>query len=268
MRYLALALALFPTLASAQPVTNPAPVGGAGAYNSAPPTCTAGQFCFLQTDSAGNLKTVSSGSPTGVQQVEGNVASAAADSGNPVKVGGVYNSTLPTFATGQRGDFQIGTRGSQNVTIFSADSATSAAVGTNSSDGISGAGAGLNTRSVNYNFNGTNLDRQFTCANSAVVNVTAGSTTELVSLTASQVIRVCSFAITMSAAGTAQFVYGTGTNCGSGTTSLTGAMTLGTTTPMALSAANGSLFRGATANALCLAAVTGNVTGFISYAKF
>lgn len=35
------------------------------------------------------------------------VASGAADSGNPIKVGGKYNSTLPTFTDGQRGDFQI-----------------------------------------------------------------------------------------------------------------------------------------------------------------
>ncbi|TGP65458.1 hypothetical protein EN868_03145 [Mesorhizobium sp. M2D.F.Ca.ET.225.01.1.1] len=37
----------------------------------------------------------------------GNVASGAADSGNPVKIGGVYNSTLPTLTTGQRGDAQL-----------------------------------------------------------------------------------------------------------------------------------------------------------------
>jgi hypothetical protein len=35
-------------------------------------------------------------------EVVGNVASAAADSGNPVKTSGVYNATLPTVTTGQR----------------------------------------------------------------------------------------------------------------------------------------------------------------------
>ncbi len=39
-------------------------------------------------------------------QVVGNVASAASDSGNPVKVGAVFNSTLPTFTNGQRADLQ------------------------------------------------------------------------------------------------------------------------------------------------------------------
>lgn len=39
--------------------------------------------------------------------VAGGVASGAADSGNPVKVGGVYNSSLPVLTTGQRGDVQL-----------------------------------------------------------------------------------------------------------------------------------------------------------------
>jgi hypothetical protein len=49
-------------------------------------------------------------------QVVGNIASAATDSGNPVKVGGVYNSTQPTFTNGQRGDLQLSPRGAVYVT--------------------------------------------------------------------------------------------------------------------------------------------------------
>lgn len=49
--------------------------------------------------------------------VAGPVASGATDSGNPVKVGGVYNSTLPTFTTGQRADWQLTSRGEGLVTI-------------------------------------------------------------------------------------------------------------------------------------------------------
>lgn len=60
----------------------------------------------------------------GNQQVQGNVASAATDSGNPVKVGAKYLATKPTFTDGQRGDLQIGTRGSVAVSLFVADSNT------------------------------------------------------------------------------------------------------------------------------------------------
>jgi hypothetical protein len=50
------------------------------------------------------------GGPSGATIVVGNVASGATDSGNPVKVGGVYNSTEPTLTTGQRGDLQLDNR--------------------------------------------------------------------------------------------------------------------------------------------------------------
>lgn len=43
--------------------------------------------------------------------VAGDVASGSADSGNPVKVGTKYNSALPTFTDGQRGEFQIDSKG-------------------------------------------------------------------------------------------------------------------------------------------------------------
>lgn len=44
---------------------------------------------------------------SGNQKVVGNVASGSADSGNPVKVGAVFNAVAPTFLTGQRGDLQL-----------------------------------------------------------------------------------------------------------------------------------------------------------------
>lgn len=47
--------------------------------------------------------------------VEGNVASTATDSGNPVKIGGKFNTTQPTVTTGQRVDAQMSARGAQIV---------------------------------------------------------------------------------------------------------------------------------------------------------
>jgi hypothetical protein len=48
----------------------------------------------------------------------GNVASAATDSGNPVKTGGKYNSTKPTLTNGQRGDTQIEINGATTVALY------------------------------------------------------------------------------------------------------------------------------------------------------
>ncbi len=53
--------------------------------------------------------TVQQGTPP--WSVNGNVASAATDSGNPEKVGGVFNTTQPTVTTGQRVDAQSTARG-------------------------------------------------------------------------------------------------------------------------------------------------------------
>lgn len=46
----------------------------------------------------------------------GNVASGAADSGNPMKIGGVFNTTQPTVTNGQRVDGQYSARGALIVT--------------------------------------------------------------------------------------------------------------------------------------------------------
>lgn len=55
------------------------------------------------------------GTPTTPLAAGGNVASGASDSGNPVKVGAVYNSSPPTLTTGQRGDLQVDANGNLRV---------------------------------------------------------------------------------------------------------------------------------------------------------
>jgi hypothetical protein len=55
---------------------------------------------------------------SGTQVVAGNVADAATDSGNPVKVGGKYNLTLPTYTDGQRADLQLSNRGNLRVELY------------------------------------------------------------------------------------------------------------------------------------------------------
>jgi len=53
--------------------------------------------------------------PIGPLTTHGNVVSGATDAGNPVKVGGVYNSTEPTLTSGQRGDLQLDKAGAVSV---------------------------------------------------------------------------------------------------------------------------------------------------------
>lgn len=45
------------------------------------------------------------------QSVGGNVAAAATDSGNPVKIGGIYNTSFPSYTSGQRTNIQTDSGG-------------------------------------------------------------------------------------------------------------------------------------------------------------
>lgn len=107
------------------------------------------------------------------------------------------------------------------------------------------------------------------CDSSAVINVTAGTTVELVALTASRSVRVCGFTMTADTALTiATWQYGTGATCGTGTTNLSGPMDMGVNTVVSLGSGLGELFKTPVSNALCLAAAVGNVRGVVSYAKY
>ena len=57
-------------------------------------------------------------------QVVGNVGSASADSGNPVKVGAINKTTLLTLTDGQRSDLTVDTRQALQVTLMTRNSAT------------------------------------------------------------------------------------------------------------------------------------------------
>lgn len=94
--------------------------------------------------------------------VAGDIASAATDSGNPVKIGAKYNSTLPTFTNGQRGDAQMGSRGSLHVELYGSDTNVPVPRGTDNGDTVSSSATSDKLLFITRNtvFNGTNWDRQ------------------------------------------------------------------------------------------------------------
>jgi hypothetical protein len=72
-------------------------------------------------------------------KVQGNAASGASDAGNPVKVGGVYNSAAPTLTNGQRGDLQLDASGNLKVaTTASGTQTVSGSVGLNAGSNLVG----------------------------------------------------------------------------------------------------------------------------------
>jgi hypothetical protein len=101
----------------------------------------------------------------GLLAVGGNVASGAADTGNPVKMGGVYSATLPTLNDGQRGNLQVDNRG--NLGVIVKGGAASGADGTSNGSLISvlnqtnpaGDGSVKLLQNAPYVFNGATWDR-------------------------------------------------------------------------------------------------------------
>lgn len=84
--------------------------------NSAPVVIASDQSAIPASQSG--TWTVQQGTPP--WSVVGNVASGSSDSGNPVKIGGVFNTTPPTLTTGQRSDIQVSSRGSLQIAGTSA----------------------------------------------------------------------------------------------------------------------------------------------------
>lgn len=73
------------------------------------------------------------GSGAAADEIQGNIASGATDVGNPVKTGGVYNTTQPTLSNAQRGDTQMDVRANTLVsqgTLISGENQTINALGT------------------------------------------------------------------------------------------------------------------------------------------
>lgn len=52
-----------------------------------------------------------------IKELGGGIPSGSADSGNPIKVGGVYNATPPTLDNGDRGDLQQDASGNVKTTL-------------------------------------------------------------------------------------------------------------------------------------------------------
>lgn len=104
--------------------------------------------------------------------------------------------------------------------------------------------------------------------------MTTATTTQIIALGSGQQIRVCAYAIqgsTTATATTLKLVYGTGTNCATGTTSLTPAWSLPATTPAFLSQGHGvgELFQTPAGDALCgTNSAAGTVNILVTYGQF
>lgn len=113
--------------------------------------------------------------PTLPAEVVGSVASGAADSGKPVKIGGVYNATPSALSEGQRGNIQLGSRGGVLVGTIAnyspADNVTNANAGGVFQDGN---GNGRIPPVFMLGYNGTSWDRVRTAGSNLGLSVEEG----------------------------------------------------------------------------------------------
>lgn len=120
-----------------------------------------------------------------------------------------------------------------------------------------------------FTTNGNNCVPGVQSAASAAISVAAATTTQIVALADGKRLYVTSF--DMMSAGTlnATLVYGTGTNCGTGTTSLTGAYPLIAQAGISKGNGTGSVLIIPASNALCITTSgTSQLSGSVSYVQF
>lgn len=128
----------------------------------------------LQCDTNGANCQPNGSTGAAAAQVQGNSASGVADTGNPVKVGGVFNSVLPTFTNGQRADLQITSRGAMYSVIT--DGANTNAQISVPNDGLTNGVTALYVEPYNLVFNGSTWDRMRGEANGQVVQPALSAT--------------------------------------------------------------------------------------------
>ena len=243
--------------------------GGTILSGSNPNTNTTGAFTWLTGYNPWVRMTLASS--TGSGEVDGavygyRIPSAGATGTGTQTVTGTVTANQGTagsaWPVSQSGTWTVQPGNTANTTPWLANvGGTAASGGAPSGNPVWWAGLGSGAT-------GGQLYPVTACDSSAVVTVSAAATTEIVSLTASRSIRVCSFSVSISLAGSAQWVTGTGSNCGSGTANLTGAYSVATGATANQGTGLGEIFKTPAGNALCLAAVTGNVTGVVTYAKY
>lgn len=120
-----------------------------------------------------------------------------------------------------------------------------------------------------YTTNGQNCVAAIQASNSVAINISGATTTELVALSSGKNIFLTAWNVIAGGTGNFTLVYGTGTNCGTGTTSLTGPYPLIAQAGITVGDGTGIVLIIPRGNALCAttsAAV--QYSGSVSFAQF
>jgi hypothetical protein len=132
-----------------------------------------------------------------------------------------------------------------------------------------GAAVPASARYTGFNASG-NLVGGIICDNSAIYDASTTGSTQLVALSSGKVIYVCGFSFYVGGTATnVKLVYGTGTNCATGSTSMTPAYQIVANDGIVDNHTFGNSLKTAVSNALCINASAANaVQGTIYYTQF
>lgn len=120
-----------------------------------------------------------------------------------------------------------------------------------------------------YTTNGTNCVPAIQAAASVAINISTATTTQLVALATNKVIFITSWDVISGGTGNFTLVYGTGSNCGTGTTSLTGPYPLTAQAGISKGDGTGIVLLVPPGNALCATtSASVQMSGSVSYAQF
>lgn len=197
-----------------------------------------------------------SGAATAANQTATQGGIGAATAPADMTVGGaVYNSGGISLSNGQSAALQADSAGRLII------SPTNLTNGFASAFPTSGSAIGADSSG--------NLVGVIQADNSAAINVSTATTTQLVALSAGKKIYVTSFDVIAGGTGNITFEYGTGTNCGTGTTALTGAYNLTAQNGISKGNGIGPVLVVPAGDALCvLTSAAVQMSGSLSYTQF
>lgn len=265
-----------------------------GKVTTAAPTYVDNAVSPLSLDTAGNLRVAGSFTPPAMQSVNlAQILGAAPSLTNPLWVFPATGATFPVSGTFWQATQPVSIASlpalpaNQSVNVAQINAVTplmgNGATGTGSSrvtiandnSAIANFGMGATGATVPVNAqlsgaqSGANMVALIQASASAALTVSTATTTQLVALSGSTKIYVTAFDVIAGGTGNITFVYGTGSSCGTGTTSLTGAYPLTAQTGIAKGNGLGPVLVVPAGNALCVttsAAV--QMSGSVAYTQF
>lgn len=246
-----------------------------GKVTTSAPTYGTGNIAPFSLDTAGNLRVVNGGSPSGTQNVNlSQILGASPSLTNPLWVFPATGATFPVSGTFWQATQPVsGTfwQTTQPVSAASLPLPTGAATSANQVtawQGATGSAVPANTSYSGANSSG-NLVGIIQADNSVPITISTNTVTQLVALSSGKKIYVTSFDVI--SAGTANFtlVYGTGSNCGTGQNPLTGVYPLTAQSGIAKGGGLGPVLVVPAGNALCVVdSASVLLSGSLSYTQF